>query len=380
VARVKAQRRTIETRTAWIFFLIALSAVLSRAVTAEEKTTTPALTSNTEDADKVLPFAIYMVNPEFPEFHNKKSQQGQIVLRATIATDGTVKDVSIVAGEPSLADLVAAAVRKWRYVPAMRAGQFIESAKEISIAYRVGGDLSSPGEPVSTVARAPKEDLMAEVASGNLYHGKQNGTVPPKALQAPDPDYPEAARIDKFQGTLLLGVVVGTDGKPRDIWVVRPLGHGIDEKAIDAVKTWTFAPATRNGNAVSALINVEVSFRASAGNAPQFEYAAPQSEHDGRQLILGDRFGPAIAPLPIHTPSPRYSKEARKNHIVGTVVLSLTIGTDGKPTNIQVAKSLGFGLDENAVDAVRHWRWDPAKINGQPIPVPERVSLDFKLP
>jgi TonB family protein len=370
----------MKTRKKWIFFLLALSAVLSQSAMTEEKTTTPALASNKEDADKVPPFAIYMVNPEFPESHNKKSQQGQIVLRATIATDGTVKDVSVVAGEPSLAELVAAAVRKWRYVPAMRAGQFIESEKEISIAYRLGGDLSSPGESVSSVPRAPQEDLIAEIASGNLYHGKQNGTAPPKALEMPDPDYPEAARLDGFQGALLLGVVVASDGKPRDIWVVRPLGHGLDEKAIDAIKTWTFAPATRNGNAVSALINVEVSFRVSAGNEPQFEYGAPQSEHDGRQLILGDRFGPVSAPLPIHTPSPAYSKEARKNHIVGTVVLSLTIGTDGKPTNVQVAKSLGFGLDEKAVDAVRHWRWAPAKINGQPVPVPEKVSLDFKLP
>jgi TonB family protein len=56
-------------------------------------------------------------------------------------------------------------------------------------------------------------------------------------------------------------MIVGPDGRARDIRVVRSVGMGLDEKAIDAVRTWKFDPARRDGQAVAVQINVEVSFR-----------------------------------------------------------------------------------------------------------------------
>jgi protein TonB len=82
----------------------------------------------------------------------------------------------------------------------------------------------------------------------------------PKVLNAPDPDYSELARRAKYQGVIVLGVIVGPDGNPQDVWVVKKLGLGLDQKAIDAVRTWKFDPATRDGEPVAVLINVEVTF------------------------------------------------------------------------------------------------------------------------
>jgi TonB family protein len=61
-------------------------------------------------------------------------------------------------------------------------------------------------------------------------------------------------------GTVVLWLVVGPDGKPRDIRVARTLGLGLDEKAIEAVKTWIFEPAYKDGKPVAVQINVEVNF------------------------------------------------------------------------------------------------------------------------
>jgi len=260
-------------RKAWMTFALALLATFASRALAQELAAAPAAAAGAED-EKPSPAAIYVVNPEFPVSHKKKTEQGQIVLRATVGADGAVKGVSIVAGKPALAELAAAAVRKWRYVPALKAGHFTASEKEISIIYRLGRNVSIPGEPVSPVPRAPKEDLTLEIDSGTLYQGKKEGVVPPKALSTPDPEYSELARTDKFQGSLTLGLVVGNDGNPLDIWVVCPLGHGLDERALDVVKSWKFAPATRNGNPVPDLITVEVSFHVSGGREPQFEYGA----------------------------------------------------------------------------------------------------------
>jgi len=87
------------------------------------------------------------------------------------------------------------------------------------------------------------------------------GVSAPKAIYAPDPEYSEEARKAKYQGTCVLWLVVGPDGKPRDIKVSRTLGLGLDEKAIEAVKQWKFEPAMKDGKPVAVQINVEVSFR-----------------------------------------------------------------------------------------------------------------------
>jgi len=87
------------------------------------------------------------------------------------------------------------------------------------------------------------------------------GVSAPKAIYNPDPEYSEEARKAKYQGTCVLWLVVGPDGRPRDIRVARSLGLGLDEKAIEAVKTWKFEPAMKDGKPVAVQINVEVSFR-----------------------------------------------------------------------------------------------------------------------
>lgn len=87
------------------------------------------------------------------------------------------------------------------------------------------------------------------------------GVSAPKAVYAPDPEYSEEARKAKYQGTCVLWLVVGPDGRPRDIRVARTLGLGLDEKAIEAVRTWKFEPAMKDGKPVAVQINVEVEFR-----------------------------------------------------------------------------------------------------------------------
>ena len=87
------------------------------------------------------------------------------------------------------------------------------------------------------------------------------GVSAPRVVYQPDPEYSEEARKAKYQGTCVLWLVVGPDGHPRDIRIARSLGLGLDEKAIDAVKTWRFEPAMKDGQPVAVQINVEVTFR-----------------------------------------------------------------------------------------------------------------------
>jgi periplasmic protein TonB len=86
------------------------------------------------------------------------------------------------------------------------------------------------------------------------------GVSAPKEIYAPEPEYSEEARKVKQMGVVVLRLVVGPDGLPRDIQVVRTLGLGLDEKAIEAVRKWRFEPARKDGKPVAVSVNIEVNF------------------------------------------------------------------------------------------------------------------------
>jgi len=83
----------------------------------------------------------------------------------------------------------------------------------------------------------------------------------PHPIYDPEPEYSDEARRAKFQGDVVLWVVIGLDGTPRDIRVQRSLGMGLDQKAIEAVTNWRFQPATKDGHPVTVQVSIEVKFR-----------------------------------------------------------------------------------------------------------------------
>lgn len=101
-----------------------------------------------------------------------------------------------------------------------------------------------------------------EITKGPVYLDKsvRGGVSAPRAIYEPDPDYSEQARKAKYQGTIVLSLIVDSSGAPTDVQIIRPLGLGLDEKAVNAVNTWKFRPAEKDGEPVPVSINVEVTF------------------------------------------------------------------------------------------------------------------------
>jgi protein TonB len=87
------------------------------------------------------------------------------------------------------------------------------------------------------------------------------GTVPPAVLSKVDPEYSEEARKAKYSGAVMLSVVVNTDGRAGNITVVRSLGMGLDEKAVEAVQQWRFRPGMNQGIPVRVRAQIEVNLR-----------------------------------------------------------------------------------------------------------------------
>jgi periplasmic protein TonB len=85
------------------------------------------------------------------------------------------------------------------------------------------------------------------------------------------------------------------------------------------------------------------------------------------------------APSLISKVEPEYSSAARKLGIQGTVVLNIVIRPDGRASDFKVRRSLGFGLDEKAIDAVRRWRFNPGMKDWAPVAVAAVIEVNFRL-
>lgn len=82
--------------------------------------------------------------------------------------------------------------------------------------------------------------------AGPVYPIKNGGGMsPPHPTYQPDPEYSEEARKAKYQGTIVLYLVISAAGMPTDLQIARPLGLGLDEKAIDSVSKWDISPGTK---------------------------------------------------------------------------------------------------------------------------------------
>jgi len=95
---------------------------------------------------------------------------------------------------------------------------------------------------------------------GGLYH-VGGGVSAPQLVFAPDPEFSDEARRAKYQGVCVVSLIVDAQGLPQRVQVVRHLGMGLDEKAVEAVKQYKFKPATLQGKPVPVEVNIEVNFR-----------------------------------------------------------------------------------------------------------------------
>jgi len=142
------------------------------------------------------------------------------------------------------------------------------------------GVLESPPEP-ATESRGPgmgegtgagAGEGLGDGAGSGIGHGEGGGTgggpyrpgsgvEPPRLLREVKPAYTEAARANGIQGDVLMEIVVRRDGSVGDVRVIRGLGHGLDERAREAVRQWRFDAARRMGTPVDVVVEVAMEFR-----------------------------------------------------------------------------------------------------------------------
>lgn len=101
---------------------------------------------------------------------------------------------------------------------------------------------------------------MVRHSTETVYTVISGPVSPPQVLHQADPEFSVEARKAKYHGVMTVSLVVDSSGTPRDVEIMSPLGLGLDEKAVAAVRSWKFKPAMRNGKPVPVRIAVEVDF------------------------------------------------------------------------------------------------------------------------
>lgn len=122
-------------------------------------------------------------------------------------------------------------------------------------------EASELGKRADSVQRATAEQVNSKRTSSNTVHQVGANVSAPAVLQKVDPDYTDEARAAQLSGTVVVSTEIGPDGLAQNTRIIRALGLGLDESAIDAISLWRFRPGIKDGQPVTVSATIEVNFR-----------------------------------------------------------------------------------------------------------------------
>jgi TonB family protein len=204
---------------------------------------------------------------------------------------------------------------------------------------------------------------------------------------------------------ITLSLIVDASGKPRDVSVMNPRGTTLERLAMRIVEDDRFKPGTLQGEAVEVKRLLRVSLEGclatkkdASGNSmevfrlraqpeqtfftkPRGQYASPEPTEPPAPRSPGlNRAGTGVSmPVALNQVSAKYSEEARRKGITGACLVTLMVDADGKPQNPRIVRSLGYGLDEKALEAVKKYRFKPAMKDKVPFETMITVEVNFSL-
>jgi TonB family protein len=184
-----------------------------------------------------------------------------------------------------------------------------------------------------------------------------NGVSAPVLLSKTEPEYSEEARRDRYQGSVTLYAQISPTGKAIHIKVVKGLGLGLDEKAVEAVEKWKFQPGLKEGTPVTVEATIEVNFRL-LSDAWSIAWTSFHAAAGTSQPVL------KAARVP-----PKCKSAAAK------LTLSLTVHSDGTVTNVRIIDSSKPSLNSGIADSVKKLSFVPAMLGGEPQAVDGQIDV-----
>ena len=233
-----------------------------------------------------------------------------------------------------------------------------------------------------------------------------------RVTQCTFPRYPAPAVVAHITGTVDIGLGVspeGDVGRNSRLLVGHPL---LAQPALEALRQWKFQPNVVQGEPTWSRVRALVRFNSDGTTAvdlapailadsfgdpgtpksaaasvprPASSPTCKPADESSQSPVFEDNaykvgVGGIGFPKCVDCPDPSYSDQARSAKVSGIVVLHLIVTAEGYASQIQVKRSMGYGLDEKAVEAVGTWRFEPAvDPNDRPVPVWTDVEVNFRI-
>jgi TonB family protein len=293
-----------------------------------------------------------------------------------IGKDGTVQSARRLNRQVDdrLADAAMEAVKQWVYQSTLLNGEPVEVMADVDVNFTLS-----------------EKSAAAQPFFGGVFR-IGDGVSAPRPIFKVEPEYSEQARAIGYQGRVMLETEIDEAGTPRNIRVLRSLGMGLDEKAVEALSKWKFAPGQKEGTPVRVYAVVEMDFRllnqpktvapAAQPQASRSAEAPPANEsRSGLRAEPPKRIstgGPVQASRIVRRVPPVYPPEAKAEGIEGLVEFDAVIGVDGAIISLSVLSGHPQ-LAKAAQEAVRQWVYQPTLLNGVPVEVQTRIDVNFTL-
>jgi len=272
--------RTMQTVASFTGLLLAMASAVPQQPSSAPASSPPNTPGSAPDitAPQLLPFQRTSVSSDTC----KEESHGTVSLSLVVDRHGMPSNITVLNPTDSAMEKFALRlVAEDSFKPATLNNQAIEAKGSLSISiqacFATAEDkagtttevLRLREQPIQTLAQFSPTQTSAQRAATdaaslgipNQLTGRSPGVTPPVPLNYVEAEFSEEARRGGFSGICLVSVTVDIKGRPQNPRVVRALGHGLDEKAIEAVKKYRFKPAMKDGIPVPIQITVEVNFR-----------------------------------------------------------------------------------------------------------------------
>jgi len=215
--------------------------------TPEPSSSPPASSPSVPDSTQLE--VAKVVQPDYPLEAAAKKLQGKVLIRVLILETGDVDKTEIVNGDAILAQAAAEAMLSWKFKP------FIKDGKPVRVSTSLPYTFSLKGYFPDGCA------LVESAAASNATHHPQvpRDVMEKSIIRRVEPEYPFLAKQKHLQGTVILYVVVGEDGKTRDVKALCGAPEFIPA-CIDAVRQWRYRPYLQDGVPLAVQTTVKVQF------------------------------------------------------------------------------------------------------------------------
>ncbi|HOI86278.1 MAG TPA: M56 family metallopeptidase [Lentimicrobium sp.] len=314
-------------------------------------------------------------NIRYPSEARNNNVQGTVFCQFTVEPDGRITSPVIVSGIGSGCDeevlRVIALMPAWK--PATKGGKEVGSTFVMPVKFALAGE----------TADAVTDDIFIMVENPPQYPGGDEART---AYFTSAIKYPEDARAEKVEGTVYVSFVIEKDGSISNAKVIRGVDPRLDKIAVEAVGGMpAWKPGSQRGAPVRVQYNMPVKFTLEKEKEKTKIPVATSKLSDGREVYniveeVPEYPGGMEALYDYLKANAKYTEQAKKEKIEGTVYIGMVVEADGSISNAQILRGIGGGLDDVALKAIRNMpAWKPGKQEGKEVPVRFNIPVKFRL-